>query len=178
MDHKLNIVIFEPNQKRYSSHPNHSFWYYNRMHEAHDLGKTGHGYVLSHLSYKDTMNCLQNMSFNLTMPTLLLDLESFFNLLQSCIGWEASWPMRDIETFPSKQIYLYLAFVKRAAEFYRIIDRRRSLVCLNWLIFVIIWWELMVSLPAVLFLLSFWHLLGNSNTNIKMSKTRTIDKGN
>lgn len=46
------------------------------MHEAHDLGKTGHGYVLSHLSYKDTMNCLQNMSFNLTMPTLLLDLES------------------------------------------------------------------------------------------------------
>ena len=46
-----------------------------------------------------------------------------FNLLSSPIGRVDSWPMRNIETFPSKQIYLYLSLVKRkVAEFYHNID--------------------------------------------------------
>ena len=40
--------------------------------------------------------------------------------------------MRNIETFPSKQMYPYLSLVERkVAEFYHIIDRRRYLVWLN-----------------------------------------------
>ena len=54
-----------------------------------------------------------------------------FNLLLSSIGRVASRPMRNIETFPSKQMYLYLSLVERkVAEFYHNIDRRR---CLVWL---------------------------------------------
>ena len=42
-----------------------------------------------------------------------------FNLLLSPIGRVASRPMRNIETFPSKQMYLYLSLVERkVAEFY------------------------------------------------------------
>ena len=49
-----------------------------------------------------------------------------FNVLQSLIGRMASRPMRNIETFPSKQMYLYLSLVKRkVAEFYHNIDRKR-----------------------------------------------------
>ena len=33
--------------------------------------------------------------------------------LLSLIGREASWPMTNIETFPSKQMYLYLSLVER-----------------------------------------------------------------
>ena len=43
----------------------------------------------------------------------------FFNVLQSPIGRVASQPMRNIETFPSKHMYLYLSLVERkVAEFY------------------------------------------------------------
>ena len=53
----------------------------------------------------------------------------FFNVLQSSIGGMASRSMRNIETFPLKQMYLYLSLVERkVAEFYHIIDRRRYLV--------------------------------------------------
>ena len=49
-----------------------------------------------------------------------------FNLLLSPIGRVASWPMRNIETFPSKHMYLYLSLVERKEEeFYHNIDRRR-----------------------------------------------------
>ena len=52
-----------------------------------------------------------------------------FDLLLSPIGRVASRPMRNIETFPSKQMYLYLSLVERnEAEFYHDIDRRRYLV--------------------------------------------------
>ena len=37
----------------------------------------------------------------------------------------ASWPMRNIKTFPSKQMYLYFSLVgRKEAEFYYNIDRR------------------------------------------------------
>ena len=72
--------------------------------------------------------------FNKTMGTLVLDLESS----SKCrIGREASWPMRNFETFPLKQKYLYLSLVeKKEAEFQHNIDRRRYLVLLKWLIFI------------------------------------------
>ena len=55
-----------------------------------------------------------------------------FNVLQSPIGRVASRPMRNIETFPSKQMYLYLSLVERkVAEFYHNMDRRHYLVWLN-----------------------------------------------
>ena len=56
-----------------------------------------------------------------------------FNVLQSLIGRMASWPMRNIETFPSNQMYLYLSFVEGIlAEFYHNMDRRSSMVWLNY----------------------------------------------
>ena len=52
-----------------------------------------------------------------------------FNLLLSPIGPVASRPMRNIETFPSKQMCLYLSLVERkVAELYHIIDRKCYLV--------------------------------------------------
>ena len=57
--------------------------------------------------------------------------------------------MRNIETFPSKQMYPYLSLVERkVAEFYHDIDRRLYLVLLNRLILIIFWREFMVSLLA------------------------------
>ena len=65
-----------------------------------------------------------------------ISLGKLFNVLQSPIGRMASWPMRNIKTFPSKQMYLYLSLVERKeAEFYHNIDRRRYLVWFKWLIF-------------------------------------------
>ena len=58
-----------------------------------------------------------------------ISLGKLFNVLQSPIGRMASWPMRNIKTFPSKQMYLYLSLVERKeAEFYHNIDRRHYLV--------------------------------------------------
>ena len=55
--------------------------------------------------------------------------------------------MRNIETFPSKQMYLYLSLVERkVAEFYHNIDRRLYLVWLKWPIFIAFSGQLMVSL--------------------------------
>ena len=52
-----------------------------------------------------------------------------FNVLQSLIGRMASRPMRNIETFPSKQMYLYLSLHwSRVAEFYHNIGRKRYLL--------------------------------------------------
>ena len=54
-----------------------------------------------------------------------------FNVLQSLIGRMASRPMRNIETFPSAQMYLYISLVERkVTEFFHNIDKRR---CLVWL---------------------------------------------
>ena len=54
-----------------------------------------------------------------------------FNVLQSPIGRMASRPMRNIETFPSQQMYLYLSLVERkVTEFYHNIYRRGYLVWL------------------------------------------------
>ena len=64
-----------------------------------------------------------------------------FNLLLSPIGRVASRPMRNIETFPSKQMYLYLSLVERkVAEFYHN-------TWLKWLVFIAFSGQLMVSLP-------------------------------
>ena len=50
------------------------------------------------------------------MPTLVLDLESSS---MCCNLPLVEWPMRNIETFPSKHMYLYLSLVERkVAEFY------------------------------------------------------------
>ena len=55
-----------------------------------------------------------------------------FNLLLAPIGPVASRPMRNIEIFPSKQMYLYLSLVERkVAEFYHNIDRGHHLVWLK-----------------------------------------------
>ena len=55
-----------------------------------------------------------------------------FNVLQSLIGRMASRPMRNIETFPSKQMYLCLSLVEsEVAEFYHNMDGRRYLVRFN-----------------------------------------------
>ena len=57
------------------------------------------------------------------MPTLDLDLKA----LQCVgpIGLVASRPMRNIERFPSKHMYIYLSLVERkVAEFYHNIDGR------------------------------------------------------
>ena len=76
-----------------------------------------------------------------------ISLGKLFNVLQSSIGRMASWPMRNIKTFPSKQMYLYLSLVERKeAEFYHNIDRRRYLVWFKWLIFIAFYGQLMVSL--------------------------------
>ena len=56
-----------------------------------------------------------------------------FNIPHWSLGF---WPMRNIEAFPSKQMYLYLSLVERnEAEIYHNIDRRRYLVWFKWLIF-------------------------------------------
>ena len=55
--------------------------------------------------------------------------------------------MRNIETFPSKQMYPYLSLVeRRLTEFNLNIDRKHWLVWLKWLIFITFSRQLMVSL--------------------------------
>ena len=54
--------------------------------------------------------------------------------------------MRNIETFPSKHMYLYLLSVERkVAEVYHIMDRGRYLVWLKRIDFISIWRELLLS---------------------------------
>ena len=66
-----------------------------------------------------------------------------FNLLLSPIGRVASRPMKNIETFPSKQMYLYLSLVERkVAEFYHN-------TWLKWLVFIAFSGQLMVSLKLI-----------------------------
>ena len=78
------------------------------------------------LVIKDTSNCLQNRAI-LNKPCPLLSWIK--KALRSRIGREASWPMRIIETFSSKQRYLYLSLADRkVVEFQNNIDRRRYLV--------------------------------------------------
>ena len=68
--------------------------------------------------------------------------------------------MRNIETFPSKQMYPYLPLVERkVADFYLNIDRKRWLVWLKWLIFITFSGQLMVSL----------HLLTKQSYWIKLN---------
>ena len=56
--------------------------------------------------------------------------------------------MRNIEIFPSKQMYPYLSLVERKeAEFYHNIDRGRYVVRLKLLIFITFSRLLLVSLP-------------------------------
>ena len=73
--------------------------------------------------------------------------------------------MRNIETFPSKQMYPYLSFVERKeAEFYHNINRRRYLVLFKWLIFIVFPGQFMVSLSTIPFPLGhtyFWKSFGN-----------------
>ena len=59
--------------------------------------------------------------------------------------------MRNIETYPSKQMYPYLSLDDiKVAEFYHNIDRRRWLVWLKLLIFINFSGQLMVSLLSIL----------------------------
>ena len=96
-----------------------------------------------------------------------ISLAKLLNVLQSPIGRMASWPMRNIKTFPSKQMYLYLSLVERkVAESYQNIDRRCYLVWLKWLIFIAYSGQLMVSLQHNMWLIiSEWaHLLCNMHS--------------
>ena len=112
---------------------------------------------------KDTINCPQNKSFYPNHAYSCLGFGKLSNVFQSPIGRMASQTMRNIEKFPSKQMYLYLSLVERkVAEFYHNIDRRRYLVWLKLLIFITFFqaiagvlvrraglstWALLVSLP-------------------------------
>ena len=79
-----------------------------------------------------------------------ISLGKLFNVLQSSIGGMATWPMRNIKTFPSKQMYLYLSLVERKeAEIYHNIGRMCYLVGLKWLIFFTFSRQLLVSLGNV-----------------------------
>ena len=90
-----------------------------------------------------------------------ISLGKLFNVLQSPIGRMASWPMRNIKTFSSKQMYLYLSLVERKeAEFYHNIDRRCYLVWFKWLIFIVFPVQFMVSFSTIPFPLGT-HLSGN-----------------
>ena len=84
---------------------------------------------LSHVGYKVTSVQQRNQtietSFNRITPIPLA-------ILLSCISWEASWIMRNIETFPSKHLYISLV-ERKVAEFFHNMDRRRYSVWLNWL---------------------------------------------
>ena len=75
--------------------------------------------------------------------------------------------MRNIETFPSKQMYLHLSLDERKeAEVYHIMDRRRYLVELKRINFISIWRELLVSLlnasPSLSSLTNYRHKLNTS----------------
>ena len=50
---------------------------------------------------------------NSNKPSYCLGFKKIFNMMLSCIGWEASRRMRNIETFLSKQMYLNLWLVER-----------------------------------------------------------------
>ena len=92
-----------------------------------------------------------------------------FNVLQSLIGRMASRPMRNIETFPSKQMYLYLSLVERkVAEFYLKIDRMRWLVWWKWLIFITFSGQLMLSLKPT-YMKRILHLVSVKNITFKSS---------
>ena len=99
------------------------------------------------------------------MRVARISLGKFFNVLQSPIGRMASLPMRNIKTFPSKQMYLYLSLVERkAAQFYHNMERRRYLVWLKSFIFITSWRELLVSLSVlmIVMLLAQEEASGNS----------------
>ena len=68
---------------------------------------------------KDTINCSQKKSFQPNHAYSCLGFGKIFNVLQSPIGRVAPRPMRNIEAFPSKQLYLYISLVERKlAKFY------------------------------------------------------------
>ena len=70
--------------------------------------------------------------FSQTKADSCLGFGKLFSVLQFPIGQMASRPMRNIETFPSKQMYLYLSLVERkVVEFYHNIDGRCYLVWLK-----------------------------------------------
>ena len=99
-----------------------------------------------------------------------ISLGKLFNVLQSPIGQMASRPIGNIETFPSKQMYLYLPLVERkVVEFYHHIDGRCYLVWFKWLIFIAFYGQLMVSLHnehivgRCSFFLSLWPLIMQRN---------------
>ena len=76
-----------------------------------------------------------------------ISLGKLFNVLQSPIGRMASWPMRNIYTFPSKQMYPYLSLVERKEpEFFHNVDSRRYLVWFKCLIFIAFPGQFMVAL--------------------------------
>ena len=82
--------------------------------------------------------------------------------------------MRNIETFPSKQMYPYLSLVERkVAEFYHNMDRRRHSVRLKWLIFITFSRQLLVSLLVTSELMEFQNY-ENSNRFILVAITINI----
>ena len=64
--------------------------------------------MYTHNTRNDTSNSLL---FNQTMPTSVLDLETY-SMLLSRIGREAFWPMRNIEIC-LEQMYLYVSLAER-----------------------------------------------------------------
>ena len=77
----------------------------------------------SETNLKNTTTSFQNKLIKPNHAYSCLGFGKLFNVLQSPIGRVASQPMRNIERFPSKQMYLYLSLVERkVAEFYQNID--------------------------------------------------------
>ena len=67
---------------------------------------------------KDTI-CQGPKVIKFDLVQIRVTMMKLFNVLLSPIGRVASRPMRNIETSPSKQMYLYLSLVERKeAEFY------------------------------------------------------------
>ena len=105
---------------------------------------------LLQLQFIGTPACQDNKSFQPNPAYSCLGFKKLFNVFLSWIGRKASWPTRNIETFPSKHMYLYLSLVERkVAEFYHNMDRRHYLVWLKWHIFITFSRKLLVSLHHV-----------------------------
>ena len=87
--------------------------------------------------------------------------------------------MRNIETFPSMQMYLYLSLVARkVAEFYHNMDERRYLVWFNQLVSINILRQLLVSLcvacRSMKLCFNFFCFKDSNTQNANSNETRNI----
>ena len=69
--------------------------------------------VCGHFPDKDTPSSLQNILIQPNLAYSYLGFRELFNVLLSHIRRKTNRPMRNIETFSSKLMYLYLSLVER-----------------------------------------------------------------